>query len=141
MVSRTLLIAPCALLLGIHVWHSHQQAALQRQLEAMADINGFVPVAAPVNARPDTVVILAPLNCPRAGAQRAAALAKYLTEHGVPNVRSAQYAVAGAGADARLMKATAAIATGTLPVVLFNGRGENNPAPWQVVDEYRGAQR
>lgn len=103
----------------------------------MADVNGFVPVQPPVGARPDTVVILAPLNCPRAGARRADALAKYLTEHGVPNLRSAEYAVAGAGTDAMLMKATAAIATGTLPVVLVNGRGEDNPAPWQVVDEYR----
>jgi hypothetical protein len=141
MTAKTLLVAACASLIGAHLWHSHQQAVFSRQLQAMADVDGFVPVAAPVNARPDTVVILAPINCPRAGAQRAAALAKYLTEHGVPNVRSNEYAVAGAGADARLMRATAAIATGTLPVVLFNGRGEDNPAPWQVVDEYRGVQR
>lgn len=53
----------------------------------------------------------------------------------VPNIRSAEYAVAGA--DAITMKTTAAIATGTLPAVLFNGRGEDNPAPSQVVDEYR----
>jgi hypothetical protein len=141
MAPKSLLIACCALVLGVHLWHGHQHAVFQRQLEAMADVNGFVPVAAAVNARPDTVVILAPLNCPRAGAQRAAALAKYLTEHGVPNVRAAEYAVAGSGADATLMKATAAIATGTLPVVLLNGRGEDNPAPWRVVDEYRSAQR
>lgn len=86
-------------------------------------------------------MILAPRNCPRAGAQRAAALAKYLTAHGVPNVRSAEYAVSGAGAGAMTMKTTAAIATGTLPVVLLNGRGEDNPAPWQVVDEYRAYRR
>jgi hypothetical protein len=141
MVSKTLLISTCALLLGVHVWHSHQQALFQRQLAAMADVNGFVPVAAPVGARADTVVILAPLNCPRAGAQRAVALAKYLSEHGIPNVRSAQYAVAAAGADPMLMKATAAIATGALPVVLLNGRGEDNPAPWQVAAEYRSARR
>jgi len=141
MVSKTLLITSCALALGVHVWHSHQQAVFKRQLEAMADTNGFVPVAAPIGERADTVVILAPLNCPRAGAQRAAALAKYLSEHGIPNVRSAQYSVAGAGADATLMQATAAIATGTLPVVLLNGRGEDNPAPWQVAAEYRSSQR
>jgi len=141
MVSKTLLITSCALALGAHLWHSHQQAAFERQLEATADVNGFVPVAAPIGARADTVVILAPLNCPRAGAQRAAALAKYLSEHGIPNVRSAEYSVSGAGEDAMLMKATAAIATGTLPVVLLNGRGEDNPAPWQVAAEYRSTQR
>lgn len=141
MVSKTLLITGCALALGVHLWHSHQQAVFERQLGAMADVNGFVPVAAPIGARADTVVILAPLNCPRAGAQRAAALAKYLGEHGIPNVRSAQYSVAEAGADATLMKATAAVATGTLPVVLLNGRGEDNPAPWQVAAEYRSTQR
>jgi hypothetical protein len=140
MTAKTLLAAACAALLGVHLWHSHQQAVFARQLQGMADVDGFVPVAPPANARPGTVVILAPINCPRAGAQRAAALAKYLTEHGVPNVRSNEYAV-GAGADALLMKTTAAIATGTLPVVLFNGRGEDNPEPWRVVDEYRGAQR
>ncbi|MGH8288024.1 MAG: hypothetical protein ACREV7_03225 [Steroidobacteraceae bacterium] len=141
MISKTLLISTGALLLGVHVWHSHQHAVFNRQLEAMADVNGFVPVAAPIGARADMVVILAPLNCPRAGAQRAAALAKYLTRHGIPNVRSAQYSVAGAGADATLMKATATIATGTLPVVLLNGRGEDNPAPWQVAAEYHSTER
>jgi len=141
MTAKTLLAAACASLLGVHLWHSHQQVVFARQLQAMADVDGFVPVAPPANARPGTVVILAPINCPRAGAQRAAALAKYLTAHGVPNVRSNEYAVTGVGADALLMKATAAIATGTLPVVLYNGRGEDNPAPWRVVDEYRGAQR
>ena len=141
MVSKTLLITTCALVLGVHVWHSHEHAVFERQLEAMADVNGFIPVAAPIGARPDTVVILAPLNCPRAGAQRAAALAKYLSEHGIPNVRSAEYSVSGAGEDAMLMKATAAIATGTLPVVLLNGRGEDNPAPWQVAAEYRSSRR
>lgn len=140
MISKTLLITTGALVLGVHLWHAHQHATFQRQLEAMADVNGFVPVLAPVGGRPDTVIILAPLNCPRAGAQRASALARYLTEHGIPNVRSAEYAVAGAGADAMQMKATAAIATGTLPVVLLNGRGEDNPEPWQVAAEYRSAQ-
>jgi hypothetical protein len=141
MVSKALLMATGAAVLGVHLWHSHQTAVFQRQLAAMADVDGFVPVQAPIGARADTVVILAPLNCPRAGAQRANALAKYLTKHGIPNVRSAEYSVAGVGAGAMLMKATAAIATGTLPVVLVNGRGEDNPAPWQVVDEYRGIQR
>lgn len=141
MVSKMVLITAGALALSVHLWHSHQHAVFERQLEAMADVNGFVPVQPPMGARPDTVVILAPLNCPRAGAQRAHALAKYLTEHGVPNLRAAEYAVAGAGRDTVLMKATAAIATGTLPVVLVNGRGEDNPAPWQVVDEYRDNQR
>ncbi|MHB8813026.1 MAG: hypothetical protein ACYDAE_07135 [Steroidobacteraceae bacterium] len=143
MVSKTLLITTGALVLSVHLWHSHQHAVFQRQLEAMADVNGFVPVLAPVGARPDTVVILAPLNCPRAGAQRATALAKYLTEHDIPNVRSAEYAVAGADADADAMqmKATDAIATGILPVVLLNGRGEDNPAPWQVAAEYRSVER
>ncbi|MGH8148961.1 MAG: hypothetical protein ACRETB_03140 [Steroidobacteraceae bacterium] len=141
MVSKTILIAAGALALSVHLWHSHRLAVFQRQLEATADVNGFVPVQPPMGAQPDTVVILAPLNCPRDGAQRADALAKYLTKHGVPNVRAAEYAVAGAGTDTVLMKATAAIATGTLPVVLVNGRGEDNPAPWQVVDEYRDNQR
>jgi hypothetical protein len=141
MVSKAVLIAAGTLALSVHLWHAHQHAVLARQLEAMADVNGFVPVAAPIGARPDTVVILAPLNCPRAGAQRANALAKYLTLHGVPNVRTAEYSVAPTGTDALVMKATAAIATGTLPVVLVNGRGEDNPVPWQVVDEYRNTQR
>lgn len=140
MISKTLAITAGALALGVHVWHSHQQTVFARQLGAMADVNGFIPVLAPLGAPAHTVVILAPINCPRAGAQRAAALAKYLTEHGVPNVRSAEYSVAGAGTDAMVMRATAAIATGTLPVVLINGRGEDNPAPSQVVDEYRSAQ-
>ena len=141
MVSRTLLIATGALALGVHLWHSHQHAVLEGQLEAMADVNGFVPVQPPIGPRPDTVVILAPLNCPHAGAQRAVALAKYLTEHGVPNLRTAEYRVAANGVDPMLLKATAAIATGTLPVVLVNGRGEDNPAPWKVVDEYHSVQR
>jgi hypothetical protein len=140
MISKTLPITLGALALGVHLWHSHQQAVLQRQLAAMSDVYGFVPVAAPIGAPANTVVILAPINCPHAGAQRAAALAQYLTDRGVPNVRSADYEVSGAGADAMLMKATAAIATGTLPVVLVNGRGEDNPEPEQVIDEYRTSQ-
>lgn len=141
MISKPLPITFGALALGIYLWHFHQHALLERQLEAVTDIYGFVPVQAPMGAPANTVVILAPINCPQAGAQRAATLAKYLTRHGVPNVRSAFYEVAGAGANAMLMKATAAIATGTLPVVLVNGRGEDNPDPSQVVDEYRNSQR
>jgi hypothetical protein len=139
MVSKTL-IAVGTLALGVHLWQSHQQAVFARQLEAMADVNGFVPVQAPIGERADTVVILAPLNCPSAGAQRARALAKYLGKHGVPYVQSANYEVAPV-ADATLTKATAAIATGEIPVVLINGRGQDNPAPWRVIDEYRANQR
>ena len=63
---------------AVRVWHGHERAVANRELVALADSNGFVPVQMPDGAPRDTVLILAPVNCPSDGAKRADALADHL---------------------------------------------------------------
>ncbi len=122
---------------GYQWWKSHERASFERKVLASANHNGFVPVEMPDGAPANTVVILAPLNCPREAGQRAEALAKRLTEMGIPNLKTNHYSVQ----DVRLerfdaLNRTAVILRGEIPIVMINGRGKANPTIDQVTAEY-----
>lgn len=122
----------------MRLWHSHERAASVRELKAISDGSGFVPVQMPDGAARNTVIILAPLNCPSAAAKRADALAARLTALGIPNVRTNQYAISSPTRDMQSgIKHAAAIINGEIPAVMINGWGKANPTPEDVASEYR----
>jgi hypothetical protein len=135
---RPFVIALIVLGGAVRLWQSHQHAASARELQAIADGNGFVPVQMPDGAARDAVLILAPLNCPSAGARRADALAARLSALGIPNVRMNRYAISAPTGDMQSgIKHAFAILNGEIPAVMVNGRGKSNPTADEVVTEYR----
>jgi hypothetical protein len=137
MTGKTLLFGAAAALVSVHLWHAHQDAALARQLNMLSDGKGFIAVQMPDNVPRDTVGILAPVNCPSLAAQRADALARFLSARGIPNVRTSSYTVARPTPDMKPGLDAAFSLSDDPPVVLINGRGKANPSAQEVVDEYR----
>jgi len=135
---RTLVIGLAVLAGGYRAWEGHQRGVEAHELQALADSNGFVPVQMPDGSPRDTVLILAPLNCPSAGAKRADALAARLTALGIPNARWNQYSIASPAKDQQTgIKHAFAIMSGEIPAVMINGRGIANPTADQVATEFR----
>ena len=131
-------LAAVVLVGAVHAWHVHQRSVIDRELSLSADSNGFVPVIMPDGAPPDTVLILAALNCPSAQAQRANAMAKQLSEMGIPAQRTNHYSAANLTQDQMsLMAHTNAVLSGEIPIVLLNGVAKANPSVDEVAAEYR----
>jgi len=117
-------------------WPGHQ---ISRATAALADGNGFIPAQMPDGAARDSVLILAPLNCPHDGAKRADAMAQRLRELGIPAVRSNNYSVTRVTRDnaAGVNRAVEVMNTNLVPVVFVNGRAKANPTADEVAAEYR----
>jgi hypothetical protein len=123
---------------GVHLWHAHQRAAIDRELMASADSNGFVAVVMPPSVPRDTAVILAPLNCPSAQAKQADAMAKQLGEMGIPVRRSNSYSgTITDPAQLPLLARTNAVMGGEVPIVIVNGMAKANPTVEEVALEFR----
>jgi hypothetical protein len=139
-IGKWLLIA--ALLAGgQQMWKMHEHNAVQRSLLPNQDSNGFVPVQMSAGAPADTVVVLAPLNCPSAAAKRADAMVKQLSEMGIPNTRANNYSASITSRDQLpLLQQTSLVLGGEIPVVIINGRGKANPTLDEVAAEYRRGQ-
>lgn len=137
-----LLILLAALGFGFHLWQQHQRTSTLTS--APASPGGFVPTAMPEGAAPNTVLILAPLNCPSDAAQRADALAADLSRMGVPNVRGNSFSlhVSNPSDDERAATDRAvAVLNGTIPAVFINGMAKANPSAQEVAEEYRRTAR
>jgi hypothetical protein len=117
-------------------WAGHH---LSRASAALADGHGFIPAQMPDGAARDTVLILAPVNCPHEGAKRADAMAQRLGELGIPAVRSNSYSVSRVTRDnaADVNRAVEVMKTDLVPVVFINGRAKANPTADEVAAEYR----
>ena len=112
--------------------------------KAEKSVNGFIEVVMPTNAKDDTVIIFAPLNCPREAGQRARALNERLTKLEIPNVISSNYSLRFTDNSEEFrakLKRTAAIMEGEIPAVLINGMGKSNPTAEQVAAEYERTTR
>lgn len=123
---------------GAYHWWSGRDALLLGDVEPSP--SGFVPVLMPEGVRRNTVVILAPENCPSDAAQRADALAAALTREGIPNVRSSRYSTSVSDPTRAQMAAAhraSAVLNGEIPAVFVNGMGKANPGAAEVVAEYR----
>jgi len=120
-----------------HAWQTHERAVIDRKLDAIADVYGFVPVRMPDGAPKNTVLILAPINCPSDGAQRADALEAKLQSLGIPSQRLNQYSVAGARAEDREpIERAFNVMSGTIPAVMINGQARANPSIDEVTGEF-----
>lgn len=135
MTGRMFFATAGAALLSVHLWHVHQHSVLERELETISDGKGFIPVQMPDNAPADKVVILAPVHCSSEVAKRADALAQFLTDQGIPNVRTSAYMISRVTPD--MMPGIERAHSLDPPVVLVDGRGKSNPSAQQVLDEYR----
>ena len=123
---------------GAHLWQAHEHSVVRRQLSAAADSNGFVPILTSGDEMADTAVILAALNCPSAQAKRADAMARQLTQMGIPNRRANNYSLSRVTRDQMpLMSQTNAVLTGEIPIVIINGMAKANPTADEVAAEYR----
>ena len=135
MKATHLFIVVGAIGFAFHWWNSRgNEAAL-----AQKSPNGFVSVVMPEGVNKNTVVILAPVNCPSDAAQRADALANELTRLGISNIRSSSYSadIADPTAEQKAgLERAVSILEGEIPVVFINGRGKANPTAEDVVAEY-----
>jgi hypothetical protein len=134
---QAMVIAALVVGSGVHLWHGHQRAAATRDLAALADSNGFVPVQMPDGVPRDTVLILAPINCPSDAAKRAETLAARLTAMGIPNVRRSNYTITNPTPAEQPGIQHAFSLSDQAPVVMLNGRGKGNPSVEEVATEYR----
>ena len=122
---------------SVAFWHKHSDG---KALKAMATANGFLPVPMPDGAARNTVLVFAPLNCPREGAQRAKALVQKLNDLGIANVMTDHYGAQVFEPNAETeaaYKRLNAVMSGEIPIVLVNGVGKANPTVDEVVSEVR----
>jgi hypothetical protein len=125
---------------GVQVWHHHQRAVAERELAAVADSNGFVPIVTAPGSAHNVAIVLAALNCPSAQAQRADALAAQLTRLGVANQRANNYFASINSRDQMpLLNRTNTVLGGEIPIVIINGRAKANPTAEEVQAEYSAA--
>jgi hypothetical protein len=136
--GKWLLIAVVAIGASYQLWTAHERTVAERSLLPFEDSNGFVPIQTPAGSPPDTVVILAALNCPSAAAKRADTMASRLTELGIPNARANQYSVSITDrAQLPLLQRTSIVLRGEIPVVIINGMAKANPTVDDVASEFR----
>ena len=105
-----------------------------------ANPSGFVQAAMPDGAPPNTIVILAPHNCPSDGAQRADSLARELEGRRIPVLRSSNYTASSDGSDAEgraSLDRALSILNGEIPAVFVNGMAKANPSVQEVIAEYQ----
>ena len=130
-----------AVYFGYRWWTGHDVLATFSTETVVAESpNGFLPVAMPDGAMANTVIILAPLNCPSDAAVRADELSRRLTRMGIKNVRSNSYnaRVDNATPEQRAaLKRATDVLNGVIPAVFINGMGKANPTAEEVAGEYR----
>jgi len=122
---------------GYHWWSGKNAAESEARSRSPA---GFVSVVMPDGAPRNTVIILAPQNCPSDAAQRADALAVRLTEAGVPNLRSSSYSaniVDASREQSAAVERAVNVMNGEVPAVFVNGMASANPTFDEVLSEYR----
>lgn len=100
----------------------------------------FVAVPMPNVISSRGIVIFAPANCPSDAAQRADALAGYLSRRGIAFVRSSAAEFGDLSSQAEVDRVMA-VMNGPIPVVYVNGRAKANPEAEEVEEEYLRARR
>jgi hypothetical protein len=143
MIFGKLLLAVALVYGAFQLWKDHERSSFERKVLATADSNGFIAVEMPSGAPPKTALILAPVNCPHEGAQRADSMARRLSEMGIPNIRTSSYSVETSGPStpqmSELLERSTVVLNGQIPIVLVNGMGKANPTVDEVAAEYRHA--
>jgi len=96
--------------------------------------NGFVELPKMTNPKTDSVIIFAPENCPKEGAQRAERLAAQLDRINIPVLRSSRARFGTVKPS--MKKQLDRVMLGTLPIVIVGGWGKANPTYKEVAAEY-----
>ncbi|MDH5821737.1 hypothetical protein QFW77_01840 [Luteimonas sp. RD2P54] len=126
-----------AALFGGYRWWQGQEA---EAAAAAPSPNGFVQVEMPDGAPRNTVLVLAPPNCPSEQAQRAESLIAALDGQGIPVKRGSgiDFEVANPTPEqiAGIDRAVAVFRAGA-PAVFVNGMAMSNPTASQAAAEYR----
>lgn len=131
-----LILIVAALGFAYHLWGEYRENSA---MKAVMSPNGFLPVPMPPNTEPGTVLVFAPLNCPREAAQRARALSQELTQLGIRNVQTSHYPAMSFEPNPETLasfKRLNKVMTGEIPIALINGMGKANPSVADVVAEY-----
>jgi hypothetical protein len=127
----------CGLYGGWHWWQERSADSA-----AAFDTSGFVAVQMPGGVQRNTVLVLAPANCPSDQAQRTEALIQALGRAGIPVVRDSGFAfdVENPTAEqlARVDRAVAVFRRGA-PAVFVNGLAMSNPSAGQTIAAYRSS--
>jgi hypothetical protein len=126
--------------LAIHLWHGHtHRPANFGTASTEPSPNGFIATAMPEGARENTVLILAPVNCPSKAAQRADALSRELTKMSIPNKRGNSFSLKISNPTPEQqasMQQAVGVLRGEIPAVFVNGMGKANPTAEEVAAEY-----
>jgi hypothetical protein len=120
--------------LAYQYWSTQQSA----NGPAVISPNGFVMVPAMAGADPKQVVVFAPENCPSEKAQQADDLARQLSAHNIPTLRSHNVTFTSTDMDPKIGIRLNSVMNGDLPIVFVKGRGKANPTIEDVLAEYRG---
>jgi hypothetical protein len=125
--------------LAAHWWKGHQ---LNQSTAAATSDTGFVKAVLVDGASRNTVLILAPPNCPSEEAQRASRLAERLTQMGIPYVMGSGFTVSSDDpsdeARAGIDRAVAVFQKGA-PAVFVYDMAKSNPSAEEVAFEYKRA--
>lgn len=136
---RILLILMLACgLYGAHQWWQTRDAARAAAFDAPT----FVAVEMPGGVQRNTVLVLAPPNCPSEQARRTEALIRDLGRAGIPVVRDSGFAFDVEDPTDEQMqgidRAVAVFKRGA-PAVFVNGLAMSNPSAEQTIAAYRAS--
>ena len=109
-------------------------------VDGLADTKGpggFVPVPSAQGVKADVVTIVTGSTATEVAATRAEAIAKALSEKGIPVLRAQQVNFSGSGGDSVLAARAMLIMTGEQPVILVRGKAKSNPTLDEVLLEFR----
>lgn len=137
----TLLLIAAGLAGGYNWWSHRVPGGAQ---PPTAGIDGFVAVEMPAGTPRNTVLVLAPPNCPSEQAQRADALIRDLTDIGIPVKRGSSFSfdLENPSQEQRAaVDRTVEVFRQGAPAVFVNGMGMSNPTTSQVVAVYRSTRR
>lgn len=98
---------------------------------------GFVPVPSAQGLSADAVTIVTAPAATEVAAAHADAIAKALSEKGIPVLRAQQVNFAGAGVDSVSSARAVLIMGGEQPVVIVRGKAKANPTLDEVLVEFR----
>jgi hypothetical protein len=127
--------------IGVMVWKKHQHDVEAKALATITDERGFIALAQPSGAEPKKVWIVAAVNCPKEGAQRADELARRLADRNMSFDRRSGVSFSLTEEDPLLYARIDKVMNGETPIVFINGRVKANPELDEVVAEYEAAQR
>ena len=142
-VLKTLAVVGVAVA-GYVLWDSYKPEGGLKEVAARLSASagpadaggGFVGIPMADGMSPRGVIIFAPENCPSDAAQRAERVTRLLSSKGIAYRRAtaADYNNLASPEEAERVMA---VMNGPIPIVYVNGKAKANPAPEEVVAEYR----